>query len=109
MSPACSFALGKVIGHCLLIWLVVEAVSWLSDQVAGFIEAYRPYLIAAAVAGLLGLLLPLVRRRRIGQSPMPAAAALQSPQRQRPTASVRCRMGTAGLTAKPQSRRYSRF
>ncbi len=66
MSPASSFALGKVIGICLLIWFVVEAVSWLSDQVARFIDAYGPYLIAAAVAGLLGLLFVLVRRRTIG-------------------------------------------
>ena len=66
MSPASSFALGKVIGLCLVIWLVVEAVSWLSDQVARLIDAYGPYLIAAAVAGLLGLLIALVRRRTIG-------------------------------------------
>jgi len=43
MSPASSFALRKVIGLCLLIWLVLEVVSWLSDQVARFETLSRAY------------------------------------------------------------------
>ncbi len=66
MSPASSFYLGKALGICMLIWFVVEALGWLSDQVARFIDAYTPYLIAAAIAVLITIVYLMVRRRPVG-------------------------------------------
>lgn len=66
MSPASSYYLGKALGLCMLIWFVVEALSWLSDQLARFIEAYAPYLIAAAIAVPITIVYLMVRRRPVG-------------------------------------------